>query len=173
MAEQCTHDHDKSGDIMNIAAALHMLWSVSWDNMSTASDEPMLCLMSLDKDGFTTTSHELPSDLQYYLLLNDGLHTSDEALFCNNCIITPLSLWLDVLRSIKSAYEGISSMILLTKLRFSYGIISDIRDMHAHCMAPSCQNPPATPPIISVYSFQSISAVFALCQHTLPCHESF
>jgi len=133
-----------------MTAALDTLQSITWDDvrMATTSNETMSKLVSLIEDGLPESRQEMPPELIDYFSLRDGLYTLDGVILYNNRIVIPPSLRSDVLQSLHSAHQGISSMTSRAEASvFLPGITSAIHDMRTRCsqcnrMAPSQPNPP-------------------------------
>ena len=164
----CPSDHTDSDAAGAMTTALATLHSITWDavRLATTSDETMSKLLSLIEDGLPDSRLEMPPDLQEYFSLRDGLYTLDGVVLYNDRIVIPPSLRDEVLQSLHSAHQGVSSMSSRAEASvFWPGITSAIREMRAQCshcnrMAPSQPNPPPTPPAMPVYPFQAICADF-------------
>ena len=151
-----------------MAPSLSDLKSVTWDSVreATTSDEDMSRLIEIINNDFPQTRHAMPSQLQDYFSLRDGLHSFDGVVLYNNRIVIPPTLRQNVVESLHSAHQGVSAMIARSESSvFWPGITTDIRKMRERCdqchkTAPSQPCPPPTPPNIPMYPFQSICADF-------------
>ena len=152
--------------ISSTISALDSLNTVTWDNVRTAtiSDDHMRELLFLIDDGLPITKKEMPPNLQIYFHLKDGLYTLDGVVMYNDRIVIPQSLRSQILDSLHSAHQGISSMTARAESSIFWpGITSDIQRMRAKCNhcnrnAPSQPSPPPTPPKTPIYPFQAICA---------------
>ncbi|MEL6802988.1 MAG: RNase H-like domain-containing protein, partial [Bacteroidota bacterium] len=161
-------DHDEPDMASAIAAALHNIKSVTWDQIreETTSDELLCELIDLINTGFPQSRHDMPSGLHDFFGLRDGLHTFDNVVLYNNRVVIPKVLRQSILGSLHSAHQGISSMTSRAESSvFWPGITADIREMRERCtkcdnIAPSNPCPPPTPPIVPQYPFQLICADF-------------
>lgn len=163
----CSQHHDDPDMVAAVSTSLSYLKSITWDavRMATASDETMSLLLSLIDDGLPGSRHEMPPNLRDYFSLRDGLYTLDGVVLYNDRIIIPPSLRPEVLNSLHSAHQGISSMTSRAEASvFWPGITSDIQNMRTRCsqcnrMAPSQPNPP---PLHQLYQ----STLFSLYVRT-------
>ena len=129
------------------------LRSVTWERVRTAiaSDDDMQALVTIIEAGMPESKNELPEQLREYFQFRDDLHTIDGVILYIDRIIIPPSLREEVLASLHSAHQGVTSMISRAEsLIFWPGItpaISATRATCNHCnhIAPSNPSAPPTP----------------------------
>ena len=139
---------------------------VTWEliRTGTASDETFNSLLDLIESGFPETSSDTPQLLRIYHQYRDQLSTIDGVILYNDRILVPPALRPNVLSTLHSAHQGISSMIARVESSvFWPGITTDIKDIrdrcsHCHRNAPSNPSAPAIPPMLPEYPFQCVCA---------------
>lgn len=146
-------------------SSLEGIKSVTWENIqhATFSDQTMLTLLNNIQEGFTDRQ-SLPSNLKQYEKLKRFLTTVDGVILYKKRIVVPPQLRADILESLHSAHQGVSSMMSRAQASvFWPGITADIhkvRDRCSHCnrIAPSQPSAPPTPPLVPEYPFQYVCA---------------
>ena len=166
---ETTPETDHEDPVISAAAtALDTIRTITWEDVRThtINDEEMRELLAMIDDGLPATRKEMPSDLQIYFPLKEGLYSLDGVVMYNDRIVVPQSLRTRVLEALHSAHQGTSSMIARAESSvFWPGITSDIKRIRASCQqcnrnAPSQPDAPPTPPTIPVYPFQAVCADF-------------
>ena len=150
------------------ASALGSLKSVTWDRVreATTSDNDMTDLVELIEDGFPRGRVDTPANLRGWHQFRDQLSTVDGVVTYNDRVVIPASLRDEVLKSIHSAHQGVTSMLSRVESSvFWPGITPAIVDMRARCdacnrMAPSQPHGPPIPAIEPVYPFQCVCSDF-------------
>ncbi len=118
----------------------------------TTSDPNMNTLVSIIESGFPAFRHELPRDLHEYFQFRDNLYTVDGVILYKDRVVIPPQLRDDILTTLHSAHQGVTSMIARAETSvFWPGITPAIKAVRLHCnycnrMAPSQPNAPPTPP---------------------------
>jgi hypothetical protein len=126
----------------------------------------MKTLVSIIESGFPEFRHELPRDLHEYFQFRDNLYTVDGVILYKDRVVIPPQLRDDILTTLHSAHQGVTSMIARAETSvFWPGITPTIKAVRLHCnhcnrMAPSQPNAPPTPPVQPEYLFQYICADF-------------
>ena len=139
---------------------------VTWEEIKniTGRDPNMQSLVRLVRSSFPTTKEELTPELQQYWGCRKGLSVYDGVLLFNERIVIPPSVRTRVLRTLHSAHQGVTGMVLRAELSvFWPGMTRDIRDVRSGCttchtIAPSQANMPPIQPITPAYPFQHICA---------------
>jgi len=87
------------------------LRSVTWERVRTAiaSDDDMQALVTIIEAGMPESKNELPEQLREYFQFRDDLHTIDGVILYIDRIIIPPSLREEVLASLHSAHQGVTS----------------------------------------------------------------
>ena len=142
--------------------------STTWDliRMATASDTTLHTLMGLIEYGFPNTREDTPKDLRIYHPLRDNLSIIDGVILYGDRILVPQALRPNVLSTIHSAHQGISTMLSRAESSVYWpGITNDIQDIRRRCTqcninAPSNPSAPPTPPTLPAYPFQCVCADF-------------
>ena len=140
--------------------------AITWNKvrLATSNDPVMQRLLRTIEDGFPTESSALPADLREYIRFRDLLSTVDGVVLYKNRIVIPRSLRQNVLATLHSAHQGVTSMTARAESAvFWPGITSDINDQRTRCHecnrnAPSQPSAPPTEPILPSYPFQCICA---------------
>ncbi|XP_053385871.1 uncharacterized protein LOC128550595 [Mercenaria mercenaria] len=153
---------------LSAAYSIENLECVTWDKVRTAtsSDESVHQLVEIIETGVPATRTDFPSSLQDLFPFRDHLSTVDGVAIYKDRLVIPASLRQDILTSLHSAHQGVTSMTSRAEQSvFWQGITADIasiRNNCSHCnrMAPSQPNPPPTPLVYSQYPFQCLSAEF-------------
>ncbi|XP_013793846.1 uncharacterized protein K02A2.6-like, partial [Limulus polyphemus] len=153
---------------LSVAHSIENLKCVTWDKVRTAtsSDESMHQLVEIIETSVPAARTDFPSSLQDFFLFRDHLSTVDGVAIYKDRLVIPPSLRQDILTSLHSAHQGVTSMASRDEQSvFWPGITADItsiRNNCSHCnrMAPSQPNPPPTPLVYAQYPFQCISADF-------------
>ena len=142
--------------------------ATTWEKVKlyTTSDPNMNTLVSIIESGFPEFRHELPRDLHEYFQFRDNLYTVDGVILYKDRVVIPPQLRDDILTTLHSAHQGVTSMIARAETSvFWPGITPAIKAVRLHCnhcnrMAPSQPNAPPTPPVQPEYPFQYICADF-------------
>ena len=167
MEEDQTEVEDYESDLVNISvAALHAYESVTWDRvrLHTASDPDMHRLCSTIETGWPSHRQELPPSIRDYHQYHDDLYTVDGVVVYKERIVIPTSLRQEVLNTLHSAHQGVTSMMARAEATvFWPGMTSAINDMRARCndcnrMSPSQPSAPPVAPTPPSYPFQCICA---------------
>lgn len=142
--------------------------AITWENvkLATTSDPAMNKLVSIIESGFPGSRHELPQELQVYFQFREHLYTLDGVALYNDRVIIPPSLREDILTTLHSAHQGVTSMNARAEASIFWpGITPAIKAVRQHCnhcnrMAPSQPSAPPTPPTQPEYPFQYLCADF-------------
>jgi len=142
------------------------LKTVTWDRvrLATASDPDMNTLLELIELGMIIERDSLPTNLLDYYRYRDDLSTVDGVVLYKDRVVIPPSLRQDVLESLHSAHQGVTSMTSRVESSvFWPGITADISNLRERCnqcnrMAPSQPNAPPTPLTSPEYPFQCVCA---------------
>ncbi|XP_013389514.1 uncharacterized protein K02A2.6-like [Lingula anatina] len=142
------------------------LKSVTWDRVRTAttSDADMAMLVDLITSGLPESRQEFPMKLHEYYQFKEDLSTIDGVVLYRERVVIPPALRQDVLSTLHSAHQGISSMITRAEsLIFWPGITPDIVSTRTGCnhcnrMTPSQPSAPPTQLIYPDYQFQCVCA---------------
>ena len=183
-------DEDETGNTSLSVASHDSIRAVTWDLVreETMKDPVMKNLASLINTVFPLEKHELPEDLHPYwpirhnLYIIDGVilmgdqvvipHTlrhqvTQEQIETSNArIIIPPALRKEVVRSLHSAHQGITSMNERAKAGIYWpGITSDIKSVRDNCNScnrnmPSQARMPPVEPIIPTTPFEAIACDF-------------
>ena len=70
----------------------------------------MQALISLNESGMPESRHELPENLREYFQFREDLQTLDGAVLVKDRVVIPSSLREDVLVSLYSAHQGVTSV---------------------------------------------------------------
>ena len=138
--------------------------SVTWEKVrrATASDENLNNLIGIIESGIPKHRHDLPTNLQEYHQFRNDLFVVDGVIQYKDRVVIPPSLREEVLSSLHSAHQGVTSMTSRADSSIFWpGITSAInalRNQCIHCnrMAPSHPCAPPTPLVSPVYPFQCI-----------------
>ena len=139
---------------------------MTWDRVrvATASDQGMLQLSDLIKQGMPEHRPEVPEPLKQYFQYREGLSTVDGVILYKDRIVVPPSLRQEVLDALHSAHQGVTSMTARAETSvFWPGITPDISALRSSCQqcnrnAPSNPSAPPVPPMSPEYPFQCICA---------------
>ena len=140
------------------------LQSVTWEKVKIATSSEMHALTETIHTGFPDNRQDIPTELKDYYQFRDDLTTVDGVITYKDRVVVPPSLRQDVLNTLHSAHQGITSMISRAEMSvFWPGITTDIYNMRASCAncnrnAPSNPNAPPEPLTIPDYPFQLICA---------------
>lgn len=142
------------------------LKAVTWDRVRTAttSDRDMSMLADLIASGLPENRQEFPTQLREYFQFREDLSTVDGVVLYRDRVVIPPALRREVLATLHSAHQGISSMISRAESSIFWpGITRDIVSTRASCshcnrMAPSQPSAPPTPLTYPDYPFQCICA---------------
>ena len=87
--------------------------STTWEKVKlyTTSDPNMNTLVSIIESGFPEFRHELPRDLHEYFQFRDNLCTVDGVILYKDRVVIPPQLRDDILTTLYSAHQGVTSMI--------------------------------------------------------------
>jgi len=164
-------DHHPSDDMESIlmssaAAQLKEIHTVYWNQVCTAtsSDESMLLLLSIIKEGMPDHKSQHPPQLRDYHHLIEHLYSIDGKIIYKDRMIIPPSLRQNCCLALHAAHQGTSSMISRAETSIFWpGITTDIHAIRANCsycnqMASSQAALPPTSPIVAVHPFQCICA---------------
>lgn len=151
---------------LSAVATLKPIQSVTWHRVKTAttSDINLHDLTSIIESGMPKTRNDLPPLLRSYHQFKDDLHTVDGVILYKDRIVIPASLQNEVLHSLHSAHQGVTSMISRAEASvFWPGITKDINNIRTGCnhcnrIAPSQPAAPPIPPVSPIYPFQCICA---------------
>ena len=157
-----------NNDIASSASSALKTVAITWEKvkLATTSDPTMHKLISLIESGFPSSRHELPQELQEYFQFREHLYTVDGVGLYKDCVIIPPLLREDILTSLHSAHQGVTSMIARAVASIFWpGITPAIKALRQHCnhcnrMAPSQPSAPPTPPTQPEYPFQYLCADF-------------
>ncbi len=161
---QCTlNDNNLS---IYAATSLAALQSVTWEKVQLATniDKDMIHLLAIIESGFPDSRHELPPKLQSYHQFRDNLHSLDGVIIYKDRIVIPPCLREDILATLHSAHQGVTSMIARAETSvFWPGITPAITALCNNCndcnrMAPSQPSAPPTSTVPPAYPFQCICA---------------
>ena len=88
-------------------------YAITWELVKEASlkDEELLMLKELIINDFPSTKAELPSQLEKYCEFRKLLNGHDNVVLYSDRIIVPASLRQQVLETLHSAHQGVSSML--------------------------------------------------------------
>ena len=159
-----TEDSTLHSAICSLSSA--RLQSITWDRVRTTtnSDHHLTRLLDLVEHGSWPAKDDLPPAIAEFYRFRDNLHTVDGVLLYNNRVIVPSSLRAEVLSTLHSAHQGVTSMVSRAESSvFWPGITKDIKETRERCrqchtMAPSQPAaPPMDPPQVD-YPFQCICA---------------
>ena len=140
------------------------LQSVTWEKVKVATSSELHSLTEMIQTGFPDNRKEIPTELKEYFQYRDDITTIDGVVTYKDRVVIPPSLRQDVLNTLHSAHQGITSMISRAEMSvFWPGITTDIYNMRASCSncnrnAPSNPNAPPEPLTIPDYPFQMICA---------------
>lgn len=181
-------EEDES-NILSVAAH-DSVRAVTWDLVreETAKDMTMQQLAALVNTIFPQDKQDLPSDLSPYWPIRNNLYmvdgvilmgdqvvipqtlrhrvTHEHILSANPRILIPPVLRKEVIRSLHSAHQGISSMNERAKAGIYWpGITSDIKKVRENCNScnrnmPSQARPTPIPPLIPTTPFEAIACDF-------------
>jgi len=164
--DSLTGDVELHSAICSLSSA--RLQSITWDRVRTAtsSDPNMTTLLELVECGSWPAKDDLPHAVAEFHRFQDDLHSVDGVLLYKNRVIIPQSLRSEVLSTLHSAHQGVTSMLSRAESSvFWPGItnaVKEIRDRCRHCnsMAPSQPAAPPKEPTQADYPFQCICADF-------------
>ena len=101
----------------------------------------------IEDDSMPHFRHELPSELHEYHNLKDGLSMTDGIIIYKDHFIIPPSLRDEVLQTIHSAHQGISSMLARAEASIFWpGITPAIIAKRAQCTHCNRKVPPSHTP---------------------------
>ena len=157
-----------NNDIASSASSALKNVAITWENvkLATTSDPTMNKLVSIIESGFPGSRHELPQELQEYFQFREHLYTVDGVAHYNDRVIIPPSLREDILTTLHSAHQGVTSMTARAEASIFWpGITPAIKAVRQHCnhcnrMAPSQPSAPPTPLTQPEYPFQYLCADF-------------
>ena len=141
-------DNSLSSAVCNLGSA--HLQSVAWDcvRSATTSNLHMTLVLDLVESGSWPPEEDHPPPVLELQKFRDDLHTMDGVLYRNRVVIPP-TFCQDVLNTLHSAHQGVTSMLSRAEVSIFWpGITNAIRNMrnqfrHCNNMAPS---QPAAPP---------------------------
>ena len=139
---------------------------LTWNKvrLATASDMDMQDLLHFIEDGFPANIDQLPQSLQEFHRFKRHLSSVDGVILYKDRIVIPTPLRRNVLATLHSAHQGVTSMLARADSSvFWPGITTEIQKQRDHCNdcnrnAPSQPNAPPTTPILPLYPFQCICA---------------
>ena len=142
------------------------LRAVTWERvrLATASDPDMHALVSIIETGMPEKKLDLPAPLREYHRHRNELHTVDGVVLYSSRVVIPPSLRSEVISSLHSAHQGVTSMLARAEDSVFWpgitGEIATVRATCGHCnrMSPSQPSAPPTPPVEPTYPFQCICA---------------
>ena len=142
------------------------LKAVTWDRVrvATASEDSMNQLLNMVEDGFPDSRNAFPPNLRTYHQFRDDLHSLDGVVLYKDRVVIPPSLRQEILATLHSAHQGVSSMIARAESSvFWPGITRSITDMRLNCnhcnrIAPSNPSAPPYPLMSPDYPFQCVCA---------------
>lgn len=142
--------------------------SITWDAMrvATNSDDNMIQLVEVIESGMPETRNLLPASIREFHQYRDDLYTVDGVVMYRDRVIVPPSLRKNILDTLHSAHQGVTSMMSRAESAvFWPGITTDITQLRNNCnqcnrMAPSQPCAPPTPPVYPLYPFQCICSDF-------------
>ena len=143
-------------------------YAITWELVKEASlkDEELLMLKELIINDFPSTKAELPSQLEKYWEFRKLLNVHDNVVLYSDRIIVPASLRQQVLETLHSAHQGVSSMLARAETNIFWpGISIDIELVRQNCRpcntnAPSQPKLPPQLPRIPTVPFELIFADF-------------
>ena len=166
--ENCSiEDHNIDKAIVSChMSSLKSIESASWEKVktSTINDKDMKSLVELIENGINNDKKKLPKNLQIFHQYRNDLYTVDDVVLYKNRILIPPKLRHEILQSLHSAHQGVTSMSARAESSIFWpGITKDIIDLRRKCsscnrMAPSQPSCPPYPPTLPDYPFQRICA---------------
>ena len=147
-------------------STLNSIESVNWERVrsSTLNDVDMKCLIEIIENGMPHEKEKLPKNLHAYHQYRNELYTVDNVILRKNRIVIPPKLRPEILRSLHSAHQGVTSMNARADSSIFWpGISRDISNLRMSCqscnrMAPSQPSCPPYLPTLPDYPFQRICA---------------
>ena len=152
------------------------------DIVTAASDDPThQLLISMVKAGFPQYRDEVPENLRTYWPVRDRLSLHNNTMLMDNRIVIPPNHRKNVLNTLHSAHQGVSSMTSRARGSVYWpGIDADIRNKRYTCqrcneMTPSHSKEPLIPSPSPLYPYQMICLdYFELGHHVyLICVDRF
>ena len=123
----------------------------------------MLALISMIQTMFPEHKNEMPALLEKYCSLKDQLITQSYITDQETRVLIPQSLRAEILQSLHSAYQGVSSMNERAKASIYWpGILTDIQKARNMCsggnrITPSQARTPPIEPCIPTTHFEGIA----------------
>ena len=162
------HNTDNAQISSQSCEAVNVIATVTWDDIRVAtSSHPLMSLLyELIDDGIPNKRETLHPDLRLYHQYREHLSTFDGVIMYKDRLVIPPSLRDQILSSLHSAHQGITSMCSHAESKvFWPGITSDITNLRNNCSAcnrnaPSQPSAPPTPPAVPAYPFQCIASDF-------------
>ena len=161
-------DLEESMIIASLKQQVSDFYAITWELVKEASlkDEELLMLKELIINDFPSTKAELPSQLEKYWEFRKLLNVHDNVVLYSDRIIVPASLRQQVLETLHSAHQGVSSMLARAETNIFWpGISIDIELVRQNCRpcntnAPSQPKLPPQLPRIPTVPFELIFADF-------------
>ena len=140
-------------------------FSLSWERLAKVTHSEMSSLLQCVRTGFTNNLSDEPS-VKPYWQYRESLYELDGVILYNDRVVIPPSLRQEVLRTLHSAHQGVSTMEARAReIVFWPGYTNDIADTRNRCNdciknAPSQSQMPPAPPHIPSTPFESTVADF-------------
>ena len=119
-------------------------YAITWELVKEASlkDEELLMLKELIINDFPSTKAELPSPVEKYWEFRKLLNVHDNVILYSDRIIIPASLRQQVLETLHSAHQGVSSMLARAETNLFWpGISKDIDLIRQNCRSCNTNTP--------------------------------